>query len=95
MIGAPVTPRPLARYVQKGEFFPGIHAVTDFATGIGRGKDIGTGRPAQTCHGSHIMWRKQLPRQSYVGEIAAIGVDSGIEKDRGSAQRESLSRAGG
>jgi hypothetical protein len=41
------------------------------------------------------MGGEQLARQRDIGKVVAIGMDLRIEQDRGSCEREALSRAAG
>lgn len=91
---ARITPCPTLCAFQQGKLIAGAKLGNYGAPDVGRFADHNLDRRLAE-DGSHIMRREQLPRERDVGEIAAIGMDAGIEDDRWSGEGEALSRAGG
>ena len=95
VVGAPISPGPAAGDVEHREFVTGVEFGDDLAV-LSRGRTNGAGAGAGGAdQGAGVMGREELARERDVGNVAAIGVDALVEDDRGPAEREALSCAGG
>ncbi len=76
MVGASISPGPVAGNVQYGEFVTGVQIGHDIRI-FGRPSADGAGRfPGGADHRPGIMRREELAGEGDVGDVAAVGVNA-------------------
>ena len=94
MVAGAIAPRPAAGDVEHRELLARKHLAERFGDAMGLSAQ-GRGLGGQPQRGIGVMGGEQPAGERDIGEIAAIGVERGIQIRRRTAEREPLNRAGG
>lgn len=95
MIVTAIAPSPSTRNLQDREGLAGKQLGRNRLLDRGSGIDEGWTGAAAANERAGIMRREELASQRDIGDIAAIGMNPLVENERGTAKRETLSRAEG